>query len=191
MAGPVTITELARRLGRSDRQLRRLATAGKIPRREDGTFDEAAVRKALESRTGPHRARPLNKPSGPKPRPVVTPADAREAVSLIAEILAEEGRPLARGRPPSFDDLRSAESILKSRDRALKLAERGHRVANILQRALAAPNPKRAVRLTARAAGQLRALAKKVQKLQARGRIASDCAATIVDVVNDALAALG
>ena len=121
MAKLVGITELSRRLGRTERQIRRLATAGKIPRADDGRFDEDEVRNALESRTGPHRAKPLKAPEVRTP-PVQSLSAARQAVTLIRDVLAEEGRPV-RG-PPSFDDLRSAETILKSRDRAYRLAER-------------------------------------------------------------------
>jgi hypothetical protein len=117
----IGITELSRRLGRSDRQLRRLAADGKIPRNRDGSFDEAAVRKSLDKRTGPHRARPLKEQVDVRtPPPVANLADARAAVSLIQQILREEGRPVSG--PPSFDDLRSAESILKTRERALRLS---------------------------------------------------------------------
>ena len=122
MSDPVGIVELARRLGRSERQLRRLATAGKIPRNGDGSFNEEKVRKALDGRTGPYRTKPLKESSGDRTPPIESLADARAAVSLIREVLAEEGRPI-KG-PPSFDDLRSVESILKSRERALKLAAR-------------------------------------------------------------------
>jgi hypothetical protein len=119
----IGITELSRRLGRSDRQLRRLASEGKIPRNADGSFSEAAVRKTLDKRTGPHRSRALREPADVRtPPPVASIADARAAVSLIQQILREEGRPVSG--PPSFDDLRSAESILKTRERALRLAVR-------------------------------------------------------------------
>ena len=103
------------------------ATAALGDRREnpaqcEGTSDEAKIRAALKVRTGPYRTKPLKEPSGGRTPPVETIADARAAVSLIREVLAEEGRPI-KG-PPSFDDLRSVESILRSRGRALKLATR-------------------------------------------------------------------
>ena len=122
MSDPIGIAELARRLGRSERQLRRLATAGKIPRDRDGSFNEEKVRKALAGRTGPYRTKELKEPAGDRTPPVETMADARTAVSLIREVLASEGRPI-KG-PPSFDDVRVVESILKSRERDLKLAQR-------------------------------------------------------------------
>ena len=121
-AEPIGIAELARRLGRSERQLRRLATAGKIPRQPDGRFDEATVRDALANTVGVHHARPLKPPTGPQPRPVETRADARAAVSLVREILHEEGRPVSGAL--TYDDARVVESVLKSRERALRTAER-------------------------------------------------------------------
>ena len=123
----IGISELGRRLGRSERQLRRLADAGKIPRTPDRKFDEGQVRKALGERARnsklPYRHRPLKEPAltGRTP-PVRTRADARAAVSLIREVLAEEGRPIT-GRP-TFDDVRTVETVLKSRERALKLEQR-------------------------------------------------------------------
>ena len=78
-----------------------MATAGKILRNREGTFDEAKVRAALKVRTGPYRTKPLKEPSGGRTPPVETIADARAALSLIREVLTQEGRPI-KG-PPEFE----------------------------------------------------------------------------------------
>jgi hypothetical protein len=79
------------------------------------------VRNTLDKRTGPHRTRPLKEQVNVRtPPPVATITDARAAVSLILEVLREEGRPIDRA--PTYDDLRSAETILKARERALRLS---------------------------------------------------------------------
>jgi hypothetical protein len=55
----ISLSELARRIGRDKGQLSRLAKAGRIPRQPDGSFDETAVRQALKRTLDPARAKPL------------------------------------------------------------------------------------------------------------------------------------
>jgi hypothetical protein len=122
MANPVGITELSRRLGRTERTLRNLATAGKIPRNADGSFDESAVRKVFAKRTGAYRTKPLLPPASAKPPPVETLSDARAALSMIRQVLRDEGRAVSGGL--TYDDLRAAESIVRTRDREQKMRQR-------------------------------------------------------------------
>lgn len=124
----ISLSELARRLGRNKSTLQRQAGAGTIPRNADKSFDEDAVRKALAERLDPARAKPLKPAAGEAvpslphvaAPPVATLEDAQEAVALIRRILAEEGRAIEGA--PTFDDVRSADLILKARERALSLA---------------------------------------------------------------------
>lgn len=119
----ITCAELARRLGRSRQAILKLAKAGRIPRNPDGTFDEMAVREAYAANVDPSRrlalpgAPPLPRP---KPVPVASLEDARSAVSLVERVLAEEGRVL--DGPPTYDDVKTAEMILRARERAQSLA---------------------------------------------------------------------
>ncbi len=55
----ITLSELARRIGRDKGQLSRMAKAGRIPRLPDGSFDEATVRQALKRTLDPARSKPL------------------------------------------------------------------------------------------------------------------------------------
>lgn len=120
----ISLRELARRLGRSAPSLGELADKGIIPRNADGTFDEMAVRAAYARNTAPNQRRPLkaadNEVMEVLPPPVVDLDEARDAVSLIQRVLREEGRELSG--PLSYDDVRTAESILKSRKHAQEIA---------------------------------------------------------------------
>jgi hypothetical protein len=55
----ITLSELARRIGRDRSLVSRWAKSGRIPRRSDGLFDEAAVRRVLKGSLDPARAKPL------------------------------------------------------------------------------------------------------------------------------------
>lgn len=130
MAESISLSELARRLGRSKPTIHQLAKRGIIPRNADGSFNEAAARKAYLRNAAPNQRKPL---SGVSPASedltkaedltsplVATIEDAREAVSLIRRVLREEGREL--DGPLSYDDIRSAETILKARKHAQEIA---------------------------------------------------------------------
>lgn len=90
---------------------------GRIPRNEDGTFDEAAVRKALKENTEPSRAKPLSAVDQRvnASTEITTEGEAREAVSLVRKILQEEGRGGDPDAPLTFDDARTADTIVKVR----------------------------------------------------------------------------
>jgi hypothetical protein len=55
----ISLSELARRIGRDKGQLSRMAKAGRIPRQPDGSFDEAVVRQVLKRTLDPARSKPL------------------------------------------------------------------------------------------------------------------------------------
>lgn len=55
MADRISLSELARRLGRAKSGLHKLAANGQIPKGADGKFDEAEVRAALAANTDPAR----------------------------------------------------------------------------------------------------------------------------------------
>jgi hypothetical protein len=119
MADGISLGELSRRLKRDKGGLSRLAKKGRIPRNSDGSYDLDAVVAALKSNTDPARAKPL--PDGVDgPATVNTPDQAREAIALIAQILSEEGQTGLSG----FDAARTAETILKVRERDLNLAKK-------------------------------------------------------------------
>jgi len=126
MAENITLTELARRLGRSKPTVLGLVKSGVIPRNADGSFDEAAVRAAYLRNSDPSKTRkPLLGPGShdnapDAPATVRTIEDAQDAVSLIRRVLAEEGRGMDGA--PSYDDVRTAETILKARERAQAIA---------------------------------------------------------------------
>ncbi|WP_262272215.1 hypothetical protein [Microvirga yunnanensis] len=55
----ISLSELARRIGRDKALVSRWAQQGKIPRLGNGNFDEEAVRRSLKGKLDPARARPL------------------------------------------------------------------------------------------------------------------------------------
>ena len=55
MASGVSLSELARQLGRAKSGLHKLAKAKQIPQLDDGSFDVDAVRSALDSNLDPAR----------------------------------------------------------------------------------------------------------------------------------------
>jgi hypothetical protein len=121
MAEGISLGELSRRLGRDKGGLSRLAKSGRIPRNGDGTFDENAVRAALKATIDPARAKPLtDSVDGIDGASTVnTPEQARKAITLIAQILKDEGQTGLSG----FDAARTAETILKVRERDINLAK--------------------------------------------------------------------
>ena len=141
MADGISLSELARQLGRAKSGLHKLAKSGQIPQRPDGTFDLAAVRAALESNLDPARKAAVHEPVHRSPkseRPVVnapaavcTPDDAAEAVALIAQVLREEG--VEADGPVDYSAARTAETILKARERHLKILQRRKELVPLAQ----------------------------------------------------------
>lgn len=125
----------ARAVGIDHAQLKRLADNGQVPRNADGSFDLEAVRSAIVSNVDPAFSRkPTSRKAGDSsPRRhhskrhqsstvVTTPTEARDAVALIARVLAEEG--VTPKGPPDLLAARLAETILKARGHELRIAER-------------------------------------------------------------------
>ncbi|GEO19432.1 hypothetical protein [Microvirga aerophila] len=71
----ISLSELARRIGRSKSLVSRWAKQGKIPRKANGRFDEAAVRQALKRNLDPARAKPLARGKQSTPESTVTMTD--------------------------------------------------------------------------------------------------------------------
>jgi hypothetical protein len=109
----ISLSELARRVSLDKAGLSRAAKRGRIPRLPDGTYDEAAVRKALKENTEPSRShfkiKPVDAPT------TVNEAEAADAISLVKRLLQGEGRDTSG--PLTFDDARTAETVLKVRQR--------------------------------------------------------------------------
>lgn len=132
MPTEVSGRQLAAALGcSSENVVRKALKAGKIKRLPSGRFDLEVCLQRLRATTDPMRT-PAGKGahqvrkgarSSAHLRPLVTtPAEAREAVTLIARVLAEEG--IVQDGAPDLPAARLAETILKARDRDLRIAER-------------------------------------------------------------------
>ena len=133
MADGVSLSELARRLGRAKSGLHKLAHRGQIPKLPDGTFNVEAVRAALDANTDPARQPGVftavheaeNAANGEQPAALAgvtaqATAEAHLARTRIHEILAAEGVTFAEGEALTFNHARTAEKIVQTweRDRA-------------------------------------------------------------------------
>ncbi|ACL58752.1 hypothetical protein [Methylobacterium nodulans] len=133
MADGVSARQLAKILGVTEGAVRKALKANRIKRLPDGLIDREAAREAWQGSTDPVRTKVRTEPQtvrtrGTHPRVEVrTPAEAREAVSLIARVLAEEGVEDADGSI-DFSKARTAELILKARQRSLDQAEQQGRL---------------------------------------------------------------
>ena len=108
--------KLAVALGVSPKAIRTAVAKKWIVPLADGSFDEAAARAAYVSRADPARTKVRRENPVPS---VATPADAKAAVSLVRQILMDEGMPA--GGAMDFDQARTADVILKTRERALRM----------------------------------------------------------------------
>lgn len=138
----ISLSELARQLGRAKSGLHKLAAKGQIPQRDDGKFDLDAVRSALASNTDPSRQgeaftavhHPENgertaRPSEPLPSVAAQASvEAQLAVTRIREILAAEGVVIAPGEALTFNHARTAEKIVQTWQRDQAHAEAKGRV---------------------------------------------------------------
>ena len=123
MPDELSLSALARRLGRSKSGLHALSAKGLIPHLPSGKYDLDAVASALARNLDPARSRTNARASertNSKPK-ISTEGEAREAVALIARVLQGEG--VATG-DIDFNAARTAETILKTYERDLKIAER-------------------------------------------------------------------
>lgn len=118
--------QLADIIGVSEAAVRKAAKAGRIKKLADGTYDPDEARRAWGKTTDPARSavRVVREPANPAP--ISTEDDAREAVSLITRILQEEGG-IATG-VVDFDAARTAETILKARERAINIETKQQRL---------------------------------------------------------------
>ena len=115
MAVGVSRRELARQLKVTENAVRKAITAGRIEVLPDGSIDLEAARTAWLARTDPAHSRVGGAPV------VRTAEDAQQAVALIRRVLREEG---AADAAIDFATTRTAETILRARERELKLAQR-------------------------------------------------------------------
>jgi hypothetical protein len=112
-------------LGISEGALRKAVKVGRATRLPDGTFDLEILRKELKASTDPARTRvrtPLDGAHGGALRSTSTEADVQDAVSLVRRVLHEEG--VADDGAIDFGKARFVETILKSQERELKMAQR-------------------------------------------------------------------
>ncbi|WP_336488413.1 hypothetical protein [Methylobacterium nigriterrae] len=111
MADGLSLSELARHLGRAKSGPHKLAAKGQIPKRADGKFDLEAVRTALAANTDPARQTgaftpvhgPENGEREAEPAPAIivqASVEAQLATTRIREILMAEGVE-TDGPPPS------------------------------------------------------------------------------------------
>jgi transcriptional regulator with XRE-family HTH domain len=126
--------QLAKILGVSEGAVRKAVSSNRISRLPNGNIDPDAAREAWGSSTDPVRTKVRTtakvRTEGTHPGlEVRTPADAREAVTLIARVLAEEGMP-DDGEGIDFAKARTAELILKARQRELDQAEQSSRLVS-------------------------------------------------------------
>lgn len=121
----VSRREFAKLVGVSEGAVRKAIATGRLEPLDDGTIDPDAGRLAWAKSTDPARSKVRTKmrtePST-QATTVRTEEDAREAVSLVRRVLKDEGADSAG--TIDFDMARTAETILKSHERELKMAQR-------------------------------------------------------------------
>lgn len=117
----ISLSELARQLGRAKSGLHKLAARGQIPKGPDGTFDLEAVKAALAANTDPSRqAGPFSTVRGSENDERAAQSglgaqaaqDAVFATTRVREILKAEGIEVG-AEPLTFNDARTAETIVK------------------------------------------------------------------------------
>ena len=134
----VSQRRFAEMIGVTETAVRKAVKSGRINRLADGTVDPVAARAAWQAGTDPARskvrtqARTTSKvrtTGSQGPASVRTEDDARVAVTLIARILAEEGIE-DDGQGIDFSKARTAELILKARQRDLDQAAQSRRLVD-------------------------------------------------------------
>src|SRR5215472_3412648 len=116
----VSQRELARILGVSQPAVRKAIATGRIKALPDGTLDPDDARQSWARSSEPGRTK-VKTDRAPSAH-VRSESDAREAVNLITRILNEEG--VANDGTVDFAAARTADTILKARERELKMAQR-------------------------------------------------------------------
>ena len=127
MSKPVSGNKLAAILGVSQTAVRNALKANRIKRLPGGLIDAVAAREDWAATTDPSRSKvrtagKVRTQGAQVGAQVRTEAEAREAVTLISRILAEEGM-RDNGKGIDFGKVRTAELILKARQRHLDQAE--------------------------------------------------------------------
>ncbi|CAH1657111.1 conserved hypothetical protein [Hyphomicrobiales bacterium] len=120
----VSRRELARILGVSEAGVRKALSQGKITALPDGTIDPEAAREAWAKNSDPARTKVRSARTVRTDPEQAAPLDegtAREAVNLIKRVLMEEGGAESTGL--DFDQARTAETILKARERDIRIAK--------------------------------------------------------------------
>jgi hypothetical protein len=138
MADGLSLSELARQLGRAKSGLHKLAAKGQIPKRADGTLDLEAVCAALAANTDPARQPgaftpvhgPENGERAAPPAAIVAQATAETqlATTRIREILMAEG--VETDGPLTFNHARTAEKVVQTWQRDQAHAEAQGRLIN-------------------------------------------------------------
>lgn len=144
MADRISLSELARRLGRAKSGLHKLAAAGQIPKGADGKFNEAEVRAALAANADPARQSPafttvhgLENGERTAVSPALAAAAAQATVEAhlartrVREILAAEGITLTDDEPLTFNHARTAEKIVQTWERDRSHAEAAGRMIDV------------------------------------------------------------
>lgn len=127
----LSLSALAKILSRAKSGLHKLAKAGKIPQLPNGRYDLAAVQRALDSNLEPSRAkRSLGEQidldgEQVNTSPPRTKQEARQAVTMIQEVLESEG---AYHGKVDFNAARTAELILKARARWIEMEQQAKRL---------------------------------------------------------------
>lgn len=135
----------AKLMGVSDMAVRKAEKTGRVVLFSDGAVDEARSRAAWGRNVDPVRQpvrtatgkgsrgsrRKAAAPADADPSPVKDEAEALDAVQLVKRVLQQEGGESAS--VVDFGMARTAESILKSRERELKLAERRKELVPVAQ----------------------------------------------------------
>ncbi|GJD40091.1 hypothetical protein [Methylobacterium bullatum] len=127
MSKPVSGNKLAAILGVSQTAVRNALKGNRIKRLPGGLIDPVAAREDWAATTDPSRSKvrtsgKVRTQGAQVGAQVRTEAEAREAVTLISRILAEEGM-RDDGKGIDFGKVRTAELILKARQRHLDQAE--------------------------------------------------------------------
>ncbi|UMY19122.1 hypothetical protein MMB17_07435 [Methylobacterium organophilum] len=132
MAIGVSGRKLAELLGVSEKAVRKAEEAGRIKKLADGSYDPAQAQQDWHRSTDPARTKvrtsadqgPHLGPQGPQSAapPVRTEEDARAALTLLKQVLQEEGAEDADGGI-DFGKARTADMILKARERAMGIAK--------------------------------------------------------------------
>ncbi len=93
----LSLIELSRRIGRSKSLVSRWAKQGKIPRKANGRFDEAAVRQALKRNLDPARAKLLARGEPQAPESTVNTQGPLSALALRTARAANPDTPFEAG----------------------------------------------------------------------------------------------